>query len=277
MEIIRSNDGSQKYIFDDINSNSKYEAIFFVNDNSNSNCLCISTQIGCSVGCVFCVTGTLGLNRNLTSDELFNMVQFIKNDLQKDKKNFEEIALMGMGEPLLNYDNIVGFYKKIKQIYPEMKLFLSTSGVPGRIKKLADSDTDFGLFVSLHSPYDEERSMLIPTNKKYGINSLLEECIYYSEKKDIKINMNYLLIDGINNDEQHIESLIKLLKNYKNSFRVKLLLYNENDTLNYKRPSLQNAENIKKKIENSGLEVNISISKGQDIAGACGQMKGGKQ
>lgn len=243
----------------------------------------MSTQVGCGVGCAFCATGKLGLSRNLKSTE---MLETIAQILEKEKsdgediRNFTSVALMGMGEPLHNYNEIRDFYHQAMKMLPINHLSLSTSGVPENIIKLANDDTKYDLFFSLHSPFNEERSKLIPINKRYPLEDVIKACEYYYEKKQKdtigkKIKASYLLLKDFNDSDEHIEQLTKILN--KDIFKVQILLYNENEKLPFKRPSIEKARYFERKLNEKGLETRISISKGQDIAGACGQMAGKKR
>lgn len=282
IERVKSIDGSTKYLFNDgITKESNFEALYFYPvDNIKRSSICISTQIGCAVGCAFCATGKLGLSRNLKS---FEMIEAIKKILEEEKqdgedvKNFDTVALMGMGEPLHNYDEIRTFYHNAMKEFSLRHISISTSGVTDKILKLAEDDTNFNLCVSLHSPFNDERSKLIPINKRYPLDEVIKACEYYYQKKQkdslhLKIKASYLLLKDFNDSEEHIKELAKILN--KDIFKVQILLYNENDKLPFKRPSIEKAKYFEKKLNEYGLETKISISKGQDIAGACGQMAG---
>ena len=282
VERVKSVDGSSKYLFNDgISEKGNFEALYFYPvDDVKKSSICISTQIGCAVGCAFCATGKLGLSRNLKSSEMIEAITLIleeeKND-DEDINNFDTIALMGMGEPLHNYDEIRKFYHDAMDTFSVRHISISTSGVTDKLIKLADDDTNFNLCVSLHSPYNEERTKLIPINKRYPLEDVIKACEYYYNKKqkdslNLKIKASYLLLKDFNDSDEHIEELVKILD--KDVFKVQILLYNENDKLPFKRPSIEKAKYFEKRLNEYGLETKISISKGQDIAGACGQMAG---
>lgn len=282
VERVKSIDGSTKYLFNDgINEKGNFEALYFYPiDEVKKSSICISTQIGCAVGCAFCATGKLGLSRNLKSSEMIDAITKILEEEKKDGEdinNFDTVALMGMGEPLHNYDEIRKFYHEAVEKFSVRHISLSTSGVTDKIMKLADDDTNFNLCVSLHSPYNNERTELIPINKRYPLEDVIKACEYYYHKKqkdslNLKIKASYLLLKDFNDSDEHIAELVKILD--KDVFKVQILLYNENDKLPFKRPSIEKAKYFEKKLNENGLETKISISKGQDIAGACGQMAG---
>lgn len=286
VEKIKSVDGSSKYLFNDGKSEKgNFEALYFYpgDDNDSKSSICMSTQIGCGVGCAFCATGKLGLSRNLKSEEMLEAISKVleaeKND-GEDIRNLESIALMGMGEPLHNYKEIRKFYHQASKLLPVKHISLSTSGVTDKIIKLADDDTNYNLLFSLHSPFNEERNKLMPINKKYPLEDVINACAYYYNKKQkdslgLKIKASYLLLKDFNDSDKHAEQLIKMLDN--DIFKVQILLYNENEELPFKRPSIERAKDFEKILNESGLETKISISKGQDIAGACGQMAGKKK
>ena len=282
VERIKSVDGSSKYLFNDGNSEKgNFEALYFYPvDNVEKSSICISTQIGCAVGCAFCATGRLGLTRNLKSAEMIEAINKILEDEKNDGEDIEKldsIALMGMGEPLHNYNEVREFYHQAMKLFNVRHISLSTSGVTDNIIKLADDDTNFNLLFSLHSPFNEERDKLIPINKKYPLADFIKACEYYYNKKqkdslNLKIKASYLLMKDFNDTDRHVKELIKILD--KDIFKVQILLYNENEDLPFKRPSIEKAREFERKLNESGLETKISISKGQDIAGACGQMAG---
>lgn len=282
VERIKSVDGSSKYLFNDGNSEKgNFEALYFYPvDNVEKSSICISTQIGCAVGCAFCATGRLGLTRNLKSAEMIEAISKILEDEKNDGEDIEKldsIALMGMGEPLHNYNEVREFYHQAMKLFNVRHISLSTSGVTDNIIKLADDDTNFNLLFSLHSPFNEERDKLIPINKKYPLEGVIKACEYYYNKKqkdslNLKIKASYLLMKDFNDTDRHVKELIKILD--KDIFKVQILLYNENEDLPFKRPSIEKAREFERKLNESGLETKISISKGQDIAGACGQMAG---
>lgn len=282
IERVKSSDGSTKYLFNDgISEKGNFEALYFYPvDNVKKSSICMSTQVGCAVGCAFCATGKLGLSRNLKSFEMIETITKILEDEKNDGEdisNFDTIALMGMGEPLHNYNEVKDFYHQAMKLFSVRHISISTSGVTDNIIKLAEDDTNYNLCFSLHSPFDDERSKLIPINKRYHLNEVIKACEYYYYKKQkdslgLKIKASYLLLKDFNDNDEHIEQLVKILN--KDVFKVQILLYNENDKLPFKRPSLEKAEYFEKKLNENGLETKISISKGQDIAGACGQMAG---
>lgn len=284
IERVKSVDGSTKYLFNDgENENQNFEALYFYPiDNVPKSSICISTQVGCAVGCAFCATGKLGLRRNLKSSEMIDVINKILEDEKKEGeniKNLDSIALMGMGEPLHNYNEIKEFYHKVVEELSVKHISLSTSGITDNIIKLADDDTNYNLLFSLHSPFNDERSKLMPINKRYPLKDVIKACEYYYHKKQknalgLKIKASYLLLKDFNDSDKHIEELIKILD--KDVFKVQILLYNENEKLPFKRPSLERAKEFERKLNEYGLETKISISKGQDIAGACGQMAGRK-
>lgn len=282
IERIKSLEGSTKYLFNDgMSEKGNFEALYFYPvDDVKKSSICMSTQIGCAVGCAFCATGKLGLTRNLKSLEMIEAITKILEDEKnngEDIRNFDTVALMGMGEPLHNYNEIKDFYHRAMKALSVRHISLSTSGVTDNIIKLAEDDTNYNLCVSLHSPFNEERNKLIPINKRYPVEEVIKACEYYYYKKQkdslgLKIKASYLLLKDFNDSDKHIEQLVKLLK--KDVFKVQILLYNENDKLPFKRPSLERAKYFERKLNENGLETKISISKGQDIAGACGQMAG---
>jgi 23S rRNA (adenine2503-C2)-methyltransferase len=220
--------------------------------------------------CGFCETGKIGYCYNLSSEDMYQALEYIIND--NPNGNVKWVALMGMGEPLLNFENLKRFYYTVKKNY-DLTLSLSTCGISPVIKELADSDVYYHLFISLHFSDDLIRSKHMPINKKYQIESIFQACDYYHSKRpDEKIEISYLMLEGINTSQNDLDKLIELTK--KDYFLVQLLFYNAgNKPLNqYKRINMETAIEIDAYLKLHGVHSYLSVSAGQDIGGACGQM-----
>lgn len=273
VKIVQSEDKSKKYCFKVKDSCKFFEAVCFFNEDKPYECrICISTQIGCTVGCEFCMTGKMGFTRNLTCEEMLDCVGYIVHDNSSDEFKLVNILLMGMGEPLLNYKQIVEFYHKANSTYHPEKICLSTSGIPSSIIDLANSDTDFELFISLHAATNQKRSSIMPINKKYPIEEVLRSAEEFFVKKKRKIVISYMLIDGINDSLKDAEDLVKIVS--PEIFEIQILMYNDNNIKGFRRPNIIKAEKMQKFFEENGFNVDINVSKGTDIKGACGQLAG---
>lgn len=271
-------DSSIKYAFSD-NNNNIVEAVYFIYEGDvqldhkcSISSICVSSQIGCQMKCDFCATGELPFKRNLSCSEMLQQTELIQNDLTNIPP-ITSYTLMGMGEPLLNFDAVVEFYIRGIKKQGLQHMSLSTVGIADKIVDLANiNEVNYELFVSLHSPFDKQRNLIMPINKKYNIDEVIKASKYYVKKKNIKANMSYLLLDNVNDSLEHIDELTRILD--KENFIIQLLLYNPHSKSKYHRPDEKKALLIKDRLQEKGYQVNIIISKAKDIAGGCGQLAG---
>ncbi|MCF7798845.1 radical SAM protein [Candidatus Woesearchaeota archaeon] len=270
-------DKSIKYIFSN-EEGIKVESIYFTYIGQRKhkpieiNTLCISSQAGCQMDCSFCATGKGGFFANLTAEDMLQQITSINKDLaSRNKPEATSYAIMGMGEPLMNFEEICKFYKDVKKTKPYIDpISISTVGITPKIKELADNkEVNFKLFVSIHSPFDEERNKLIPINKKYHLKKLIETCEYYAKQKNERVEMSYMLIKGFNDTKKHAEEFAKLLN--PDYFDVQILLFNSIKNSTYQRPSEEDAIQFNEIIKKYGIVSNVQISKGVDVDGGCGQ------
>ncbi len=241
---------------------------------------CISTQAGCPLNCSFCATGELGFKRNLNSGEIFDQV-FKLNKLSEEifNRNLSNIVIMGMGEPLLNYNNTMSAIDHITSpsglgMSPQ-RITLSTAGICPEIKRMADDDAKINLSVSLHSADNEKRSVLMPVNKKYDLNSLKEALKYYYNKTGKRITYEYLLLGGINDSGEDAVLLTEFTK--ITPCKINLIEYNPHENDSFASPAKEKTEAFMKFLESRNLVVTLRKSKGQDINAACGQLANKKQ
>jgi 23S rRNA (adenine2503-C2)-methyltransferase len=236
---------------------------------------CVSSQVGCSLDCEFCATARLKKMRNLNPDEIFDQVVAI--DLQSKlyhNRPLSNIVFMGMGEPLLNYKNVV---KSIEMITsPEglgmspKRITLSTSGVPKMIIKMADDEVKFNLAVSLHSAIDEIRTSIMPFNESFPLTDLKNSLQYWYDKTNRKVTFEYVVWKGINDDRDSIDALIKFCKQVPS--KVNLIEYNSIDDDRFEQASSQSINNYVSILEKNRIVVNVRRSRGKDIDAACGQL-----
>ncbi|MDD5749589.1 MAG: 23S rRNA (adenine(2503)-C(2))-methyltransferase RlmN [Patescibacteria group bacterium] len=232
--------------------------------------VCLSSQIGCPLGCSFCATGKMGLVRNLQYGEIIDQALFFARYLAKDKQRISNIVFMGMGEPFLNYDNVI---KAIKYLNEDFKIgarriSISTSGVIHGIKKLATYDKQINLAISLHAPNDKLRTQLMPINKRFPLKDLLAEVDKYIAKTDRQVMFEYLMIRGVNDQPQHAQELAKLMK--KPLYLLNLIAYNPTEVFKASRSS--EIRKFKSILEREGVLVTQRYSFGKDIEAACGQL-----
>ena len=235
---------------------------------------CVSTQVGCAMACQFCASGLLGLERNLTVGEIVEQALHVKNHLQHDER-LTNIVLMGIGEPLKNYDNVV---KAVRIMNAEWGLgigarhiTISTVGIIDGMHRLAQEGIQVNLAISLHAPNDITRSKIIPSNKKIGINNIVAAAREYFKTTRRDISFEYILIDGVNASKQDAESLARLLKGVQ--CNVNLLPVNPVEEFHLKPPSQETIEMFCKTLEKHGIVVTLRKRKGDNISAACGQLR----
>ncbi|HBT40044.1 MAG: 23S rRNA (adenine(2503)-C(2))-methyltransferase RlmN [Pseudothermotoga sp.] len=232
---------------------------------------CISTQVGCPIKCAFCATGQSGYVRNLTVAEIVGQVLAVEND---SGRNIRNVVYMGMGEPFLNYENVVKSLKIL--IHPKMKdmgvrrITLSTVGIPDRIVKFADEGLDVRLAISLHAASNEKRDTIVPLNRKYSIEEVLQAAKIYQEKTNRRITIEYILIRELNDFDEDARRLAKLLKDLK--VYVNLIPVNPT-TAGFERPSHWKMVRFKEILLENGIEAELRQEKGADIEAACGQLR----
>ncbi|WP_108866440.1 23S rRNA (adenine(2503)-C(2))-methyltransferase RlmN [Aquimarina aquimarini] len=236
---------------------------------------CVSSQVGCSLDCKFCATARLKRMRNLNPDEIYDQVMAIdKESRLYHSRPLSNIVFMGMGEPLMNYKNVLKAIDKITS--PEglamspRRITLSTSGVPKMIKKMADDDVKFKLAVSLHSAIDEVRTSIMPFNQKFPLSDLRESLEYWYEKTKSRITYEYVVWKGINDRKKDIDALISFCAYVP--CKVNLIEYNPIDDDGFQQASSEALNNYIKGLESRGIVVNVRRSRGKDIDAACGQL-----
>jgi len=248
----------------------KIEAVLMKQRRSHT--VCVSTQVGCPLGCLFCATGKMGFKRNLTADEIVQQVIFFARRLKKSSKKVSRVVFMGMGEPLLNFENTIKAIQTLNDQegfrLGQRKISLSTIGIPDLIKKFADLKTQVNLAISLHAPEDKLRQRLMPVSKKYPLKEILKAVDYYLAKTNRKVMFEYLMIKGINDQAKWAEKLAKLLKN--RLCMVNLITYNP--TGDFKPSTRIQIDKFKHALKNQGIETTQRYSFGQDIKAACGQL-----
>ena len=236
---------------------------------------CISSQVGCPLNCQFCATAKLGWVRNLEYHEIFDQVFIINKWSEKEfGKPLSNVVLMGMGEPLLNYDNVK---KAISLITGDQgmgmspsRITLSTVGLVDGIKKMADDKVKFKLAVSLHTAIEEKRNKIIPANKSNPLHQLKEALRYFHRMTDSRITFEYLLLKNINDSLKDAEELAKFCRIVP--CKVNLIEYNEVEELDFKRASKERTHEFLKFLESKNMVVNLRQSRGHDIDAACGQL-----
>ena len=236
---------------------------------------CISSQVGCSLSCTFCATGTLKLERNLNYAEIYDQI-FILNEeaLLNFGKPLSNIVYMGMGEPLLNYENLLKSIELVSSktglsMSPK-RITVSTAGIAKMIKKLADDDVRFNLAISLHTSDDKKREEIMPINKSINLEELKESIKYFFEKTGTRITYEYILFKDINDSLDDAHELVKFCKS--TPCKVNLIEYNSVDNIPFQKASNNKTEKFINFLNEKNVIVNLRRSKGKDINAACGQL-----
>ncbi len=254
------------------------EGVLIPTDNRAT--ACISSQVGCSLGCKFCATGNLGFKRNLSIGEIYHQVVEIRK-LAKEKYNLPltNIVLMGMGEPLLNYSNVI---KAIEMISSEkglgmspQRITLSTVGLPKMIRKLADAQVKFNLAISLHIANNKKRSEMMPVNQSNSLDDLKDSLIYFNEKTGQRITFEYLLIDNFNDSLKDAKEFAEYCKSFP--VKINIIEYNSINDQRFKKSKNETFDEFVTFMKSRNLVVNVRRSRGMDIDAACGQLAGKKK
>ncbi|AGB40852.1 23S rRNA m2A2503 methyltransferase [Halobacteroides halobius DSM 5150] len=273
LELIASQesaDGTEKYLFE-LEDGKKIETVYLPVQEGRKS-ICISTQVGCAMGCNFCATGLQGLSRNLTTGEIVN--QILEVERIKETK-ITNVVLMGMGEPLANYKQVL---KALELINHDLglnigmrKVTLSTCGLVPEIRRLAEEKLQLTLAISLHAPNNQLRSKMMPVNDRYPIHDLMEACVYYIQQTNRRVTFEYALVAGVNDSRKHAQQLATLLAD--KLVHVNLIPINKVEKLSYSNPSNKAIKQFKEELDNQGIPVSIRTERGADIDAACGQLQ----
>ncbi|WP_311482274.1 23S rRNA (adenine(2503)-C(2))-methyltransferase RlmN [uncultured Anaerococcus sp.] len=261
-------DSTKKYLLE-LSDKNIVEAVYM--DYKDRSTICISSQVGCRMGCTFCASTKNGLVRNMTASELIEEVYL----LERLNGPISNIVIMGIGEPLDNFVNI----KKFIEIITDPKgrnlshrsITLSTSGLAHRIKDLADTNLDVNLALSLHYADDKKRAVYMPVAKRYNIADLIEATDYYFDKTGRRVSFEYVVIDGVNNLNEDVERLHDLL--FGKNIHINLIPLNPIEEFDHKKPAARVLEDFKEKLTRRGLNATIRRSMGSDIDASCGQLR----
>ena len=266
-------DGTVRYTFKTYDNKYIYAVCL---PNENKKTLCISTQVGCPVSCNFCLSGKTKFVRNLSRGEILEEILYIENEI---KERVSGILFMGMGEPMLNYTNVVSVIKtlisKKEMNIGKRHITVSSMGIIPAIKNLANEMLGVRFALSLHATDDKQRKKIIPNNFDAKIADLLNVCKYYLKKTNSRVTIEYILLKDFNDTSSDAHRLARLLKtnNLINpSVQVNLIPYNQTNSFDYKTPLQVSILNFKKILKLNGITVNIREPKGLDIGAACGQL-----
>jgi 23S rRNA (adenine2503-C2)-methyltransferase len=268
--VAESGDTSRKFAFR-LADGKRIESVLM--PNATHYTLCVSTQVGCAMGCDFCMTAKMGLERNLSADEIVQQVVEAARTI-KDGKILRNIVFMGMGEPFHNYENLVDALDILGEDFgfgfSWRRMTVSTSGLVPAIRRFAQDKTRANLAVSLNGARDEVRTRLMPINKRWNISALMEACREFPSDTRYRLTFEYVLIEGVTDDLADARRLVKLLHGMK--CKVNLIPYNAGPGNPYQAPPAGQVRAFQEELLNRGILATVRISKGQDIAAACGQL-----
>ena len=265
-----SSDGTQKFVLQ-LADGKQIESVFI--PDTPKQTFCVSTQVGCAMGCAFCLTGKMGLIRHLTAAEITGQVRILARSTSLLDKPFN-IVLMGMGEPLHNYDETMKALRMLNQkegfdMHPK-RVTLSTVGLVPMMDKLAQEELMPNLAVSLHAATEEQRRAIVPPTKKYSLQDIIEACKRFPLSKRRRIMFEYVMLAGVNDSDEDARKLVKVLAGVK--AKVNLLPLNAAAGIPFERPSDERINTFAKILADRGLMVSVRKSRGRDIRAACGQL-----
>ncbi len=263
-------DGARKFLFE-LDDMEKVESVFIPDGKRRT--LCISTQVGCSMGCKFCRTATLGFKRNLETWEVMEQLLAVRRSLPRDEAP-TNVVFMGMGEPLLNYENVARAVRLMtadKGVNLSRRhVTISTVGIPDKIRMLGVEKVPASPAISLNAPDDETRSAIMPVNRKYPLRDLFKALRKYPLLRRRRITFEYVMLEGINDSESQARNLVKLLKGIPS--KVNLIPFNPFPGCDYQPTSMTDIERFQALLRGQGVSAFIRLSRGSDIMAACGQL-----
>jgi len=279
-----STDGTHKWLLG-MDPKNAIEAVYIPDKGRGT--LCVSSQVGCALNCQFCSTGTQGFNRNLSTAEIIGQVWVAGRHLGNvphQQRRLTNVVMMGMGEPLMNFDNVVRAMSIMRDDLgyglANKRVTLSTAGMVPMIDRLGE-ESDVSLAVSLHAPTDELRSELVPLNRKYPIAELMDACVRYAlRKRGTSVTFEYTLMKGVNDQPQHARQLLRLMREFdrsvqmKDAAKVNLIPFNPFTGTRFERPDEGAIRAFQKLLNDAGMIAPVRRTRGDDIDAACGQLKG---
>ena len=270
----KSKDGSTKWLLE-LEDGAKIETVLMEFRDGRST-VCISSQVGCPSGCVFCATGQLGFRRNLSLWEIVSQVLFAARQLKARDKKLTNVVFMGMGEPFLNFDNVVNAIKEINDPnyfnLGRRHITLSTCGIISSLDKFIEADLGVTLAISLHAPNQRLREELMPISRSNPLKKLFTTLDRYVDRTNKRVSYEYLMLEGVNDSEKDAEALAELLEG-RLAF-VNLINFNEISSTTFKSSSRQRVDRFKSILERHHVPTTVRVSLGEEISAACGQLAG---
>ncbi len=267
-----ASDGTTKFLFK-TEDGALLESVLMLFDYGNS--ICVSSQVGCNMGCTFCASGLTKKQRDLSSGEMMGQIMHVQAELDKKNERLSHIVVMGTGEPFDNYDNVMNFLATANHdrglAIGSRHITISTSGIVPRIKQFADGHYQYNLAISLHAPNDELRRQIMPIDKAYPLDQLMDAVAYYCKENNRKLTFEYILLKGVNDSIEHARQLASLLRPY--TCYVNLIPYNSVDENGYKPVTRAEAMKFYDVLKKQNIGVTIRKEHGSDIDAACGQLR----
>ena len=280
IEIVRllgSRDTTRKFLFR-LSDESLIETVLIpaspalYGSRSDRRTICVSTQVGCAYGCKFCASGLDGFSRNLRPNEIVDQITAVERE---SGEKIDNIVIMGMGEPLANFENVLCAVRIINAPWGlgigARHITISTSGLAPQIRKLADEPLQIRLAISLHGATDEVRNQIMPINRRYNLDKLLEACAYYAVRKKQRLTFEYILIANVNDSPDQAHRLGKIARRLE--AKINLIPYNTVQGLPWSRPQPEQQEQFLSILRSSGVAATLRREKGHDIEAACGQLR----
>jgi 23S rRNA (adenine2503-C2)-methyltransferase len=277
VRVLGSPDTTRKFLFR-LSDESLIETVLIpaspalYGSRSDRRTICVSTQVGCAYGCKFCASGLDGFSRNLRPNEIVDQIIAVERE---SGEKIDNIVFMGMGEPLANLENVMRAIRIINAPWGlgigARHITVSTSGLAVQIRKLADDPLQIRLAISLHGATDEVRNQIMPINRRYNLDKLLEACDYYSKRKKQRLTFEYILIDNVNDSPEQARRLGRIARRL--GAKVNLIPYNTVQGLPWSRPQPEQQEQFLSILRASGVAATLRREKGHDIEAACGQLR----
>ena len=259
----------EKYLFE-LSDNERIEAVLMRHNYGLS--VCVSSQVGCNMGCKFCESGRLKKVRNLEAHEMVGQILVIESLI---KERISSVVIMGIGEPLDNYENVIRFIKIINDAkgiqIGARHITLSTCGLIPKIKELSELDIQINLAISLHAPNDHLRSEIMPINKAYPLQDLMEAIKEYIKKTNRRVTMEYILLKGVNDQKKHAKELANLLRGM--NVYVNLIPYNETNHIEFQKSDKETIDAFYRELQKEKIQVTVRREFGSSISAACGQLR----
>ncbi len=268
----KSNDGTQKLLLSWPNA-ANAETVMI--PDADRRTACVSSQVGCPVGCRFCASGIDGVKGNLTAGQIVEQIFALNRLLAPRDERITNVVFMGMGEPLANYANVMAAIRILHD--PKCfnlgarKITISTVGVPQKMRQLAHEDLPLNLAISLHAPTEDLRRQLIPWAEHFALGDILDAGRYYFERTGREVTLEYILLAGVNDRPAHARELASIARSLRAN--VNLIRYNEVETLPFKRPQADDVQNFQNILRHGGVNAHVRKSRGRDIDAACGQLR----